>query len=101
MTEQQTWITVGQRSDLIDGAGVGAQVDSDQVALFYLKKHNQLFAVGNLCPFNDLKIISRGIIGDIKANLSSPAHCIKSTFRYAMAIALSNPKCVYRYGRFA
>ncbi|WP_205340510.1 nitrite reductase small subunit NirD [Denitrificimonas caeni] len=71
MTEQQTWITVGQRSDLIDGAGVGAQV-----ALFYLKKHNQLFAVGNLCPFNDLNIIARGIIGDIKGEpvVASPLH---------------------------
>lgn len=76
MTEQQTWITVGQRSDLIDSAGVGAQVDSDQVALFYLKKHNQLFAVGNLCPFNDLNIIARGIIGDIKGEpvVASPLH---------------------------
>lgn len=76
MTEQQAWITVGQRSDLLDGAGVAAQVGSEQVALFYLKQHNQLFAVGNLCPFLAINIIARGLLGDIKGELvvASPLH---------------------------
>lgn len=76
MIEQQAWITVGQRSDLLDGAGVGAQVGREQVALFYFSKKNQLFALDNLCPFNGVNIIARGIVGDIRGEpvVASPLH---------------------------
>ena len=60
------WVTVGARSDLIPGSGVGALAGDRQVAIFWLPElWNTLFAVGNYCPFSGVHLIARGIVGDI------------------------------------
>ena len=71
-----TWQTIGKTSDLIAGAGVGAQIGHQQIALFWLKPHQRLYAVSNFCPFSEANIIARGIIGDIDGEpvVASPLH---------------------------
>ncbi|MEX1058387.1 MAG: nitrite reductase small subunit NirD [Natronospirillum sp.] len=60
------WVTVGHRSDMVPGAGVGALVNGVQVALFWVPELDDgVFAVSNFCPFSDVHIIARGIVGDV------------------------------------
>ena len=66
MSHDSPWITIGKKSDLIPGAGVGAMVGSRQVALFWIPElDGRVFAVSNYCPFSGVHIIARGIVGDI------------------------------------
>lgn len=60
------WVTVGRRSDLIPGSGVGALAGEQQIALFWLPElYDTLYAVSNYCPFSGVHLIARGIVGDI------------------------------------
>lgn len=52
-------------SDLIENAGIAALVNETQIAIFYLKRTEQLYAVSNFDPFSQANVISRGIIGSI------------------------------------
>ncbi|CBL44120.1 Nitrite reductase [NAD(P)H], small subunit [gamma proteobacterium HdN1] len=77
MSEHSSWISVGKRGDLVPGAGVGARVGQQQIAIFWLEESpEQLYATANLCPFAGVNIIARGIVGDIGGEpvVASPLH---------------------------
>ncbi|MEX1033555.1 MAG: nitrite reductase small subunit NirD [Cellvibrionaceae bacterium] len=87
MKNERIWITVGKRSDLVPGSGVGARLGDRQIALFWIPELDDsllgksppkmsLFAVSNYCPFSGVHIIARGIVGDIKGEpvVASPLY---------------------------
>ncbi|MCH8550637.1 MAG: nitrite reductase small subunit NirD [Natronospirillum sp.] len=62
----EEWVTIGRRSDLIPGSGVGALAGELQIALFWLPElYDTLYAVTNYCPFSGVHLIARGIVGDV------------------------------------
>ena len=71
-----TWIEVCGLADLQPDSGVCALVAGKQVALFYLSKTRQVFAVANFDPIGKATVLSRGMIGDLGGEpmLASPLY---------------------------
>ncbi len=61
----QDWIAVCQDQDLIPGTGLCALVNGEQIAIFKMRKDDQLFAVNNFDPFGEANVLARGITGSI------------------------------------
>lgn len=60
--------------DILDGAGVCALIDGEQVAIF--RVGDEFFALENLDPFSGAQVLSRGIVGDLAGELvvASPVY---------------------------
>ena len=59
-------ITLCQLSDLVPNSGICAEVDGQQIAIFYLPSETpQVYAIGNWDPIGKANVLSRGIVGDI------------------------------------
>lgn len=59
------WINVCAMDDLQPDSGVCALVNGKQVALFYLTRTGEVFAVANFDPIGKANVLSRGMIGDL------------------------------------
>ena len=70
------WIDVCAVDDLQPDSGVCALVASQQIALFYLSKTQQIFAVSNFDPIGKANVLSRAMIGDLGGEpmLASPLY---------------------------
>lgn len=71
------WKTICKKGDLIEGVGVAALLDGQQVALFYMPNiEPQVFAIANWDPIAKANVLSRGIVGSIEDKLvvSSPLY---------------------------
>lgn len=60
------WVDICSKDDLQPDSGICALVGNKQVAIFYLAKENNVYAVDNYDPFGKANVLSRGLIGDIK-----------------------------------
>ena len=60
-----TWIDVCALNDLQPDSGVCALVAGQQIALFYLHRTDEVFAVSNFDPIGKANVLSRGMIGDL------------------------------------
>lgn len=67
-------------TDLIENAGTAALVDDMQIALFYVKRTEQVFALSNYDPFSEANVLSRGIIGSIGDELVVASPIYKQHF---------------------
>ena len=70
------WIDVCAVDDLQPDSGVCALVAGKQVALFYLPKTGEVFALDNFDPIGKANVLSRGMIGDLGGEpmLASPLY---------------------------
>lgn len=70
------WVDVCGLDDLQPDSGVCALVAGKQVALFYLCKTRQVYAVDNFDPIGKANVLSRGMIGDLGGEpmLASPLY---------------------------
>lgn len=59
------WTDVCALSDLPSDSGACALVDGQQVALFYLSKPQQVYALANYDPIGKANVLSRGMVGDL------------------------------------
>jgi len=64
------YIDVCALNDITPDTGVCALVNGKQVAIFRPIATGTLYAVGNYCPAGKANILSRGIIADIKGQLT-------------------------------
>jgi nitrite reductase (NADH) small subunit len=71
-----TWIDVCALNDLQPDSGVCALVAGQQIALFYLHRTDEVFAVSNFDPIGKANVLSRGMIGDLGGEpmLASPLY---------------------------
>ncbi|OAI03737.1 nitrite reductase small subunit NirD [Methylomonas methanica] len=60
-----TWIDVCDIDDLQADSGVCALLKGKQIAIFYLQRRQEVYAIGNFDPFSEANVLSRGMIGDI------------------------------------
>lgn len=86
------WQNVCSVDDLQEDSGVCAQVDGQQVAVFYFA--NKVYAINNYDPFGQANVLSRGIIGDLKSQLvvASPLH--KQHFNLLTGVCLEDESVV-------
>jgi len=78
--EPQT-ITLCGLSDLIPNSGICAEVDGQQIALFYLPSETpQVYAIGNWDPIGKANVLSRGIVGDVDGRLVVASPLYKQHF---------------------
>ena len=65
---------VCELEDILDGGGVCALVDGEQLAL--LRVGEEVFALENRDPFSNANVISRGMVGDLAGQLvvASPVY---------------------------
>ncbi|MCP8900391.1 nitrite reductase small subunit NirD [Gilvimarinus xylanilyticus] len=62
--EQQTqWIEVCDKNALDSDTGVCALINGKQIAVFYVGKLDEVFAIDNYDPIGKANVLSRGIIG--------------------------------------
>jgi len=81
-------------SALIEGAGVAALVDGEQIALFALPGPlgMEVHAIGNHDPIADAPVLSRGIVGDVDGEpvVASPL--------YKQHFSLTRGRCLEEEG---
>jgi nitrite reductase (NADH) small subunit len=95
MNKQTRWVTIGNKNDLIPNSGVGTQVGSEQVALFWIPElDNRVFAVSNYCPFSGVHIIARGIIGDIAGEPVVASPLYKQHFSLTDGHCIEKPEVI-------
>lgn len=71
------WKTICKKEDLIEGVGVAALFDGQQVAIFYVPSvEPQVFAIANWDPIAKANVLSRGLIGSVdnKLVVASPLY---------------------------
>ena len=79
-TESQA-ITLCGLSDLIPNSGICAEVDGQQIALFYLPSETpQVYAIGNWDPIGKANVLARGIVGDVDGRLVVASPLYKQHF---------------------
>lgn len=84
MTTEHNWTAVCGQNDLINDSGICALVNDTQIALFYLKKEQAVYAIANHDPFSEANVLSRGLIGSKGDDLfvASPVYkqhfCLKT-----------------------
>ncbi|MDT8429286.1 MAG: nitrite reductase small subunit NirD [Pseudomonadales bacterium] len=99
-TDQKiTSIALIKKSDLQENSGVCAMVNGIQVAIFYLPRESPpLYAIGNWDPLGQANVLSRGIVGDINAQLCVASPLYKHHFSLLSGKCLENPSvCVPVY----
>lgn len=84
MTTHTQWTPVCKQQDLVADSGICALIQDTQVALFYIKKEQTVFAVSNHDPFSQANVLSRGLVGskDDQLFVASPVYkqhfCLKT-----------------------
>ncbi|RTE64381.1 nitrite reductase small subunit NirD [Amphritea opalescens] len=84
MTTDTNWTAVCSQNDLVADSGICALIHNTQIALFYIKKEQAVFAVANLDPFSQANVLSRGLVGskDQQIFVASPVYkqhfCLKT-----------------------
>lgn len=75
-TDEQAWVDVCAKADLPPNSGLCALINQQQVAIFYSKTLDEVFAVGNYDPIGKANVLSRGIIGSLgdKTVVASPLY---------------------------
>jgi nitrite reductase (NADH) large subunit len=78
MSGQGKRIVVCVLDDILDGAGVAALVDGEQVAL--VRVGEEVFALENRDPFSGANVMARGLAGDLLGQLVVTAPVYKQHF---------------------
>ncbi|KZN14838.1 nitrite reductase small subunit NirD [Marinomonas sp. TW1] len=61
------WKLMCEQQDLIEGAGIAAMLDGQQIALFYVPEaEQQVFAISNWDPIGKANVLSRGLLANLK-----------------------------------
>lgn len=70
------WIDICSIEDLYPDSGVCALVNEQQVAIFYMPKEGEIYAISNHDPIGKANVLSRGLIGDLNGEpvVASPLY---------------------------
>jgi nitrite reductase (NADH) small subunit len=85
------WVDVCAFDELTADRGVCALVGDEQVAVFRVSPHDDLYALSNYDPFSDAYVLSRGIVGssgDVP-KVASPMY--KQSFELTTGKCLDDP----------
>lgn len=77
---ETNWIDVCALDDLPVDMGIGAMIEGQQIALFYLEDTHTVYAVSNYDPFSGANVIARGIVGSLGDELVVASPIYKQHF---------------------
>lgn len=99
-TASTTWTDICPKNDLTPNAGICAQFNEQQVAIFLCKRTDTLYAVSNFDPFGAANVLSRGIIGSTEdiTYVASPLY--KQRFNLATGECLDSDKKEHKLKTF-
>jgi len=75
-----SWIDLCGLDQLPENLGSAALVGDQQIALFYIKQQEQVFALNNFDPFSEANVLSRGIVGSVGDELVVASPIYKEHF---------------------
>jgi NAD(P)H-dependent nitrite reductase small subunit len=89
------WTAICAVDDLIVDRGVCALVDGDHVAVFRVSGSGEMFAIGNVDPFCDASVLSRGLVGSVERDGDSARYVAsplrKHRFDLRTGLSLDDP----------
>jgi NAD(P)H-dependent nitrite reductase small subunit len=80
--------------DVLDGAGVCALIDGEQVAVFRVGE--EVFALENCDPFSQANVLSRGLLGDLQGQLVVASPIYKQHFNLRTGRCLEDESVTLR-----
>ena len=86
------WTTICKQSDLSANAGTCAQFNEQQVAIFFCKRSDSVYAVENFDPIGQANVISRGIMGSVAGITYVASPLYKQRFDLATGECLESPE---------
>ncbi len=87
------WYSACTVDDLVEGSGVCALINGQQVAIFYLPDEEQkVFAIDNYDPIGAANVLARGIVGDVQNNLVVASPLYKEHFNLRNGRCLEKPE---------
>jgi nitrite reductase (NADH) small subunit len=85
------WRAVCPRSELLPDVGTCVELDSEQVAVFWLTVPDTLHAVSNYDPFGQANVISRGIVGSLGGAPVVASPLYKQHFNLDTGVCIEDP----------
>ena len=85
-----TWTPIIEKDKLTPDTGVCALVNGKQVAIFFDRKTDQLFAIDNYCPASKANVLSRGLISSVKDVLTVSSPLYKEHFSLTTGECIEN-----------
>lgn len=85
------WVSVCGEKDLAPNSGLCALVKGQQVAIFYSKILDEVFAIGNYDPIGKANVLSRGIIGSIGDDVVVASPLYKQHFNLRTGECIDSP----------
>ncbi|AZL86426.1 nitrite reductase small subunit NirD [Aliivibrio salmonicida] len=88
------WITICKINELTPQLGACAKVLNHQVAVFYCKRSERLYALSNYDPIGKANVISRGMMGSLEGEpyISSPLY--KHHFHLETGVCIEFPEVI-------
>lgn len=84
------WETICSVDTLVDGTGVCALHNGEQVAIFKVK--GELYALSNYDPFGKANVLSRGLIGSEEDTIYIASPLYKQRFSLSTGACLDDPE---------
>src|SRR5689334_8628569 len=89
--ESYEWVDVCAFAELVRGAGVGALVQGQQVAVILSRDGKHVYAISNFDPFSKAFVLSRGIVGDAGGTPKIASPIYKQCFNLLTGECLDDP----------
>lgn len=92
-TTQQQWFDICDIDDIIPSMGRCALFNEQQIAIFRVIDQNeqeQLFAIGNYCPFSKSNTLSRGLTGSFADKIVVASPLYKQHFDLSTGLCLED-----------
>ncbi|WP_347332861.1 nitrite reductase small subunit NirD [Marinimicrobium locisalis] len=89
---KQDWFEVCAKSDLVPDSGICALINQRQVAIYYSKRLDEVFAIGNYDPIGKANVLSRGIIGSIGEHTVIASPLYKQHFDLRTGECIDSPE---------
>ncbi|WP_415722005.1 nitrite reductase small subunit NirD [Photobacterium ganghwense] len=87
-----SWIKICGLDALVANTGMGAIVNGQQLALFYVPTQDPaVFALDNWDPIGKAYVMARGIVGDLKGELCVASPLYKQHFNLRTGQCLEQP----------
>ena len=85
------WTKICKKTQMIPDTGLCAKGKNDeQIAFFWERKSDKLFAVSNHCPFANANVLSRGLLAELDGVLSIASPIYKQHFNLETGICLED-----------
>ena len=85
------WTKICDHNNLINNTGICAKHDEQQVAIFYCKRSESVYAVSNFDPVGKAQVMSRGIMGSTKGDTYVASPLFKQRYNLSTGICIDDP----------